>query len=184
MDKKPEDTDARPAEPHERLILDVDAADLAEVSATARSLGCDVTEVVPDGFEPVTIITLIIFGSLAALGSVETLMERRRGGQVIDTRSQPARLYRDRSLQYGLILILAEDGTVELQTFEPSSMFPTLVDATTKAVGEMASSTTDAVANAVASVAEAVAAITTRGRHALDADLAAQDDLSGDVDDA
>jgi hypothetical protein len=80
-------------------------------------------EQVPNrGIEPISTATLVLVG--AAVGAVVHILEQHKGGQVIDLRpGAPKAFYRSRDVIYGMVIIVARDGTVTVTVKEPAGMF-------------------------------------------------------------
>jgi hypothetical protein len=141
------------AEETVREATTIEVADLDEIRELAASHGVQVEEIAQPGFEPVTTITLILIGGSLAVASVMAIIERRKGGQVIDLRpGAPKVLYRDKDVVYGLVIILAQDGTVRVEVKQPKELFAQVVEALCKTLLGLASPTVDAVAGAARAV--------------------------------
>lgn len=96
--------------------VDVDLSDVPVVHELAAARGVAVAEVPERGMEPVTIVTLILMGSATAVSGVRHVLERRRGGQVIDLRPGALKaFYRTTDLEYGIVVIFASDGTATVR---------------------------------------------------------------------
>ena len=108
----------------------VDPGNVAEVLSLASQNGVEVEEVPSRGIEPVTTVTLLLFGGAAAVATVAYLVDQTKGGQVIDLRDKAPKIaYRSREVTYGLVLIVAKDGTVTVDVKEPRGMFGQVTDA-------------------------------------------------------
>jgi hypothetical protein len=109
---------------HIQEIVIVERDDVAEVMRFAAENGVEVQEFPTRGMEPVTTVTLLLLGGTAAVATVAYLIDRAKGGQVIDLRDKaPKAVYRSRDVVYGLVLIVATDGTVTVEVKEPRGMF-------------------------------------------------------------
>ena len=71
-------------DPEVEEIIVVDADDLKYVHEVADGHGVSIRDVSLRGIEPVTSATLILFGTAFGVGTVTSLLDRRKGGQVID----------------------------------------------------------------------------------------------------
>ena len=70
------------------------------------------------------------------------LFDQRRGGQVIDLRPGADPIARrDRGLIYGLILLVAVDGKVEVSVKEPKRMFGQVIEAFKEVLGDLLGAT-------------------------------------------
>lgn len=136
-----------------REVTIVEAADLDEIRALAAAEGVDIQEVPSLQLEPITTITLILIGSALAVATVMSVIERRKGGQVIDLRlGAPKALYRDKNVAFGLVVILAEDGGVAVEVKQPKEMFAQVVEALTKLLAELAKTPIETVLDTVSAV--------------------------------
>lgn len=132
-------------------MVEVDVADLASVEELAAIEGVTIERVVTRGLDPITGTTLLLIGTTAAVGAVVYMLERRKGGQVIDLRPGVTDLlYRDKSLMYGLVVIITADGSVSVEVKEPKGLLGQVVSELISATAEIAGDiTTEAVANKV-----------------------------------
>ncbi len=119
-----------------RLVLDdLSDDDLAELTALAEQHEVELMREGDRG-EPITIAILV--GSALAIGAVMHEFERRKGGQVIDLRPDaPKPAYRDKDLQYGLVMIRSADGTVRVEVHEPRGMLGQVLEAINGMVGTL-----------------------------------------------
>ncbi len=114
---------------HVQEILIIDREDLTQARRVAAANGVDVEEIDVRGIEPVSTVTLLLFGATAAVATVVYLLENAKGGQVIDLRpGASATFYRSKDLVYGLVVVLATDGKVTVEVKEPRGMFGPVVD--------------------------------------------------------
>jgi hypothetical protein len=109
------------------IVLDPSQAPSAHTLAAAH--GVKVEQVPQRGIEPVTTVTLILVGTVAAVRAVQhILFEQRKGGQVIDLRpGAEEAFYRTPKLMYGIVVILASDGRVTVGVKEPDGMFAKVI---------------------------------------------------------
>ena len=137
-----------PAESQTYVI--VEHEDIDEVRAWAAEHGVAVETVETRALEPVSAVTLLLLGSALAVSAVAQLVDRSKGGQVIDLQpGSPRMVYRSRDVTYGLIVIIALDGTVKVDVKEPKGMFGQVVDSITEVVAELGKSGIDAIGTAV-----------------------------------
>ena len=114
----------------ESHLLVVDRADADLVRAAAAEHGVRAEEIPTRGLEPVTTATFALLGAAAAVATVVGLLERHKGGQVIDLRpGAPRTFYRTRDVVYGLVVVVAADGRVLVEVKEPTDTFATAVEA-------------------------------------------------------
>ena len=120
----------RGPEPEAEASVIVDRPDEERVRALAAEHGVEVERVQDEAFiEPVT-ATLVLFGASAAVATVSALVEQFKGGQVFDLRENaPRQAYRSKDVVYGLVEIIAADGTVTVEVREPRGMFGEVLDA-------------------------------------------------------
>jgi hypothetical protein len=115
-----------------------------------------------DGFvDPVT-IGLALMGGAMAVAAVHEIIERHRGGQIIDL--QPGAdpiARRDNKLQYGLVILIAADGQVELKTYEGKGMFQQVVDSLANMIPSLTGQPAGAVQQSAQSALGHLAAVTT-----------------------
>ncbi|WP_153040144.1 hypothetical protein [Actinoplanes sp. TFC3] len=141
------------------MIIDTD--DVEFVQQLAVQYGVTVQKVDLHGLEPVLTTTLIIFGAVAAVSLFVALVDRHRGGQVIDLRpGTPKTMYRSRDVVYGLVVIYAMDGKVTVQVREPEGMFGQVLESLTTLLGELAGANVSDVAAAVTDKLGDTAAVT------------------------
>jgi hypothetical protein len=119
------------------------------------------------GFEPVTMLTFSIVGTTVAVSTLVYLLDRRKGGQVVDLRPGAARMiYRTTDVAYGLVVMIAVDGSLKIEVREPKGMFGQVCELVTELSGQL-------LGQGVSSVQQAV-----EGR--LDGDVAAVVPRAGD----
>ncbi|MCU1496381.1 MAG: hypothetical protein JWM47_334 [Acidimicrobiales bacterium] len=113
-----------------REIVIIEPEDLKVAREIAAEHEVEVHEVEVLGIEPITTITLIFLGGSLAVGTVVYLLEKRKGGQIIDLRpGSPKVFYRSKDVVYGLVVILATDGKVTIEVKEPKGMFGEVIAA-------------------------------------------------------
>lgn len=116
-----------------RAVLVVDPPDLPVVRDLASAHGVVVEEVPERGIEPVSTVTLVLVGMAVAISSVRQALERRKGGQMIDLRPGAAKLaYRTADLAYGIVVIVARDGTVTVRIDKPDDVFEKVISSLPK----------------------------------------------------
>lgn len=139
----------------------VEQDDLAHVRQLAADHDVVVEEVPSEGFEPVTTVALALFGGAAAVAAVVHLIERRKGGQVIDLRpGAPKLVYRTPELQFGLVLIQRVDGTISVEVKEPRGLFGQVLDTLRDVLGTIAGEGLQAAQETVAAAVGEAARVT------------------------
>lgn len=135
-------------------VVVIEPADHPHVQELAMAHGVSVETLDEHGFEPVATITLLLFGSVVAIGAVQQAIDEHNGGHIIDLRpGAPRREYRDRNVKYGLILVYTADGDVRVEIKEPKGAFGQVVDAVRTATVELGSAGLETVAKAVTAAA-------------------------------
>ncbi|MEV6632071.1 hypothetical protein AB0M54_15105 [Actinoplanes sp. NPDC051470] len=130
------------------LIVDNDDVDFARRTAAEHDVALQRVEM--RGLEPVLTTTLLLFGAAAAVGLVTSLVDRHRGGQIIDLRpGTPRPVYRSKDVIFGLVVIFARDGRVTVEVKEPAGMFGQVLEALTALLGELAGAGVADIAPAV-----------------------------------
>jgi hypothetical protein len=133
----------------ERQVLVVDREDADLVRSTGAEHGVAVEEIPTLGLEPVTTVTFSLLGAAAAVAAVVGLLERHKGGQVIDLRpGAPRAFYRTRDVVYGLVVVVSADGRVLVEVKEPTDTFATAVEALQRVAVGVGSAGVSAVAAA------------------------------------
>ena len=133
----------------EPAIVVVDLEDLEYAREVAAEQGVQIEQMPTRGIEPVSTVTLVLLGGSLAVGTVIYLLDRAKGGQVIDLREGVQRkFYRTDNVAYGLVVIIASDGTVTVEVKEPRGLFGQVIDALTKATVDLGKARIDAVAAA------------------------------------
>jgi hypothetical protein len=116
-----------------RAVLVVEPSDVPVVRDLATARGVAVEEVPERGIEPVSTATLVLVGVAAAISGVRQALERRKGGQMIDLRPGAKKLaYRTADLQYGIVVIVAWDGTVTVRIDKPDDVFEKVISSLPK----------------------------------------------------
>ena len=149
MNDKREDS-TMSAEQETQLTVSVDEEDVTFLRELAAEQGAEIDVATTEGFEPVTTVTVIVIGTAFAVATIGDLLERHRGGQVIDLRENAPRIaYRDKGLMYGLVVVRRADGEVVVDVKEPKGMFGQVVEDVTKMAGGLAGASLAAAADAV-----------------------------------
>jgi hypothetical protein len=145
------------------LVLDPEEADFVRRTAAEHDVTLD--EVPAAGIEPVLTLTVVMIGTATAVAAVNDLVERRRGGQVIDLRPGATRVFfRSPDLIYGLVVVWAADGgAVYVEVKEPKGMFGQIVESLIGLLGDLAGAKSDAVAAAVAASLGPAVSVTNDG---------------------
>ncbi|GAA4495039.1 hypothetical protein GCM10023191_035140 [Actinoallomurus oryzae] len=134
--------------------------ELSLLRTTAADFGLTVEEVRTREIGVVTAVFLV--GTMVLVrDALQSFADRRQGGQVIDLRPGRTLTRRDPNLLYGLVLIVAEDGEIQIRVWEPKDNFQT-------AVTEILAAITSAGATAVADVSKATAEIVASRGHTVD----------------
>lgn len=129
-------------------IVVVDTQDVAEVRLIAQAHGVDVEEVSEHGLEPFATVALVLLGSATALSTVVELVDRLKGGQVIDLRPNASKVvYRDRAARHDLIVVFATDGQVSIRIAPGRAPLSEVVGALTQSVASMRGANTNDVAD-------------------------------------
>lgn len=133
-------------------IIVVDRSDLSEVRGIAAAYNVELIDIPASGLEPITTVAIILVGSALAVATVAYLIDKRKGGQVVDLRpGAPRSFYRSRDVMYGLVIIVALNGTATIEVKEPKGMFGIVLDA----LRGMTADLTEATIEAIAEVAKA-----------------------------
>ena len=135
--------------PEERQteVIVIDRDDLSAVREIAATNDVELTALPTSAFEPITTIALLLTGSALAISTVAYLIDKRKGGQVIDLRpGTPKPFYRTSDVVYGLVLIVAMDGTVTVEVKEPKGMFGVVVEALQGMTASLAEVSIEAIA--------------------------------------
>jgi len=111
------------------VFAELDVGDLDWAISVAAENGVLIEADIEDGLlDPGTLTVLLIGGSLA-VSTVVYLLDKRRGGQVIDLRPHADPIMRrDRGLQFGLVSMITTDGQVIVTVREPRGMFGLVLD--------------------------------------------------------
>jgi hypothetical protein len=110
-------------------VLMAPVSDIAYLREIAEHHGVEVVETKSTGVEPVSTIAVVLVGTVLAVSTVSRLLEERKGGQVIDMRpGANLAVFRSRDVQYGLIVVLAADGTVTVRGKDSQDKLSLLVE--------------------------------------------------------
>lgn len=95
-------------------LVTVPSDDLTYLKSVAPQYAVRVQEVPSRQIlEYASMVSCLLAGSSIAVTRVMHLLDERNGGQVIDLRPEAHKpVYRSRDVQYGLIVILGDDGSV------------------------------------------------------------------------
>lgn len=144
------------------LIVVVELEDVEYVRGLAAEHGLRVDEVHVRGLEPVSTVALALLGGMTVVSLVSHVIEEHKGGQVIDLRpSSPRLFYRTKDLIFGLVVILAQDGTVTVEVKEPRGTFGQVLEALKSLTVELAGSSLKEVAHAAQQQVGDAASVTT-----------------------
>jgi hypothetical protein len=134
-----------------RLQIIVSDSELAYVNQVAADQDVKVEQLPVQGILPVLGIVLIISGGVAAVAATEHLIQVHRGGQIIDLRKGSEHpFYRSHDLQYGLVLIYKDDGTIEVQVKDVPDAFSKVINALQSIITDLGKATIDVAKAAVA----------------------------------
>lgn len=112
------------------------------------------------GIAPLIIVAL--FGAAAGLaGALAYFGEVKKGGQVIDLREGHQLAKRDKGVVFGLIVIIAEDGKVNVDVKEPKGFFGQVLKDVLDALQGVATKTIEAAAEVAKKAAGDKADVTT-----------------------
>ena len=133
----------------EREFVVIDAEDLDEARRIAADNGVETEQAEARFIDPGT-VTLVLLGSSLAVATVVHLLEQHKGGQVIDQRpGAPNAMYRSKNVVYGLVVLVATDGTVTIEVKEPKGMFGQVIDAITGILTEISKDGAEQIAKTV-----------------------------------
>ncbi|NUK11748.1 hypothetical protein HRW18_27990 [Streptomyces lunaelactis] len=139
-------------------VIIVDQGDVEALREFASEHDVKTQEIPIFGIEPITTVTLVIIGSAVAVAVVQHWLEVRKGGQVIDLRTDIPGMYRNKGLLYGLVLILTKDGSFSVEVKEPKLMFGEVINSITSLLPNLiqgdAQSISQSIASAVGARAE------------------------------
>lgn len=128
-------------------LVEISQSDLERVREMAAAEGVDIEDVSYRALDPFT-ATLIVSGSAFAVGTILHLIDRLKGGQVIDLRpGAPATFARRRDLLYGLVAIISQDGTVVVEVKEPRGMLGLVLDLLRDKLPDFSALGADAIAD-------------------------------------
>lgn len=135
------------------VVIEIAPDEMDFVRQVAATEKVSVVETTTEGFEPVTMVTLLLIGSALAVASVTHIVEQRRGGQVIDLRPHAARrFYRSKDVLYGLVMMLHPDGTVTVDVKQPQELFGQVLESLTTVITGLGKASLAAVAAAAEQV--------------------------------
>jgi len=121
---------------------EVTPEELEELRQIAQEHGVSLEVDEEEGFVDPATLTVLLLGASLAVATVAYLFDQRRGGQVIDLRPGADPIARrDRGLIYGLILLVAVDGKVEVSVEEPKGMFGQVIEALKAVLGDLLGAT-------------------------------------------
>jgi hypothetical protein len=134
----------------ERQQLEVSPEELEILKAEVEADPNAELEIVEEGEGIAPLIIVAIIGGASFVGGTVTyILDRRKGGQVIDLREgAEKREYRSKDVDYGLVLIYAADGKVTVEVHEPKGFFGQVIKDVLDAVTTIATKSLEAVAEA------------------------------------
>lgn len=128
----------------------IDPTELAFIRTVATENGVKIEVRDQRGFIDPATLMVVFMGSALAVATVSRLLEEHRGGQVLDMRpNAPKQAYRSPDVVYGLVVIIAVDGTVSVDVKQPKDMFTVVVEEIRKAVVGLATASLETVGKAV-----------------------------------
>lgn len=120
-----------------RLTVVIEPEDLEWLQSVAAETGVDVVPIDERSFIDGASTALLLLGASGAVGAVAFLIDQRKGGQVFDLRPGAERLaYRTSDVIYGMVLVIAEDGTTTVEVKEPRGMFGQVIEALRGVLGD------------------------------------------------
>lgn len=134
----------------EQRQIEVSPEELELVKAEVEKEPDAEVQILEQGEGIAPLIVILIIGSVGLVGgTVDYILDRRQGGQVIDLREEgEKRQYRSKDVKYGLVVIYAADGKVTVEVHEPRGFFGTVVKDVTDALAGIVTKTAEAVAKA------------------------------------
>lgn len=145
-----------------QAVIEVEPSELEFLKATAAENGVSLEGVPQEGLEPITTATLILLGTALAVSTVVYLLDRRRGGQVIDLRpGAPQTFYRTADVEYGLVVLITSAGDVNVEVKEPKGMFGTVVESITSLLPKLPSGNPADLSGAIQARLGAAVTVTT-----------------------
>lgn len=135
-------------------------------AALATEEGIDVApppDVQAEDFGLVAVIVIAAAGAVAALVRIiGDQIERGRGGQIIDLTGDKVAFRRGGDeLQFGLVAILAKDGTVKIEVHEPTSALKEVFGQLAEIAISLGKASIDAIAAAAKEKVAGKATVTT-----------------------
>lgn len=156
----------------DRVQVELSREEVAEVRRLASEHGVDVEVPGPDPVESLAGAALLLIGATASVGTVLYMLERHRGGQIIDLRGDSPELRRSKDLVFGLVVIFLRDGTVKVEVHEPRGLAGQSIDALKGIVVDLAKQPLES--------ARAMVAATLEGRAKVSAQAAGAPGYSED----
>ena len=123
----------------ENVFVSLGTEDLEYAKSVATKHGVTIEADTEDGLlDPGTLTVLLMGGSLA-VSTVVYLLDKRRGGQIIDLRPNADPIARrDKGLQFGLVTLIAPDGQVLVTVKEPRGMYGQVLDTLRSTIVDLA----------------------------------------------
>lgn len=140
-----------PAPRTEQVLVDIDADDYLAVTAFAQARNVQVERTGDRGGDDGTgPLALLLRGPAASVRATLDLIERHKGGHIIDLRADAATgVSRRRDLPHGQVLLVAPDGEVTVEVHDPDRTLRAVMDAITRMRGELVGRDSDGVRDAV-----------------------------------
>lgn len=143
------------------LVPCQDQREVALLREIAAEHGVEVEEV--QVRDIMTVMAVFLVGGAAVVNTViRSFTERRKGGQIIDLRRGRTLARRDPGLMYGLVLVVVDDGEVEVRVWQPKDDLSEVVGDVLKAVTAAGETALGEVSKAVAGAVAARGELTTR----------------------
>lgn len=141
---------AEPEVERGRLTVVIQPEDLEWLQSVAADGGVDVVPINERSFIDGASTAALLLGTSAAVGAVAFQIDQRKGGQVFDLRPGAERLaYRTSDVIYGIVLVIAPDGTTTVEVREPRGMFGQVIDALRAVLGDAIGQSADVAKAAV-----------------------------------
>jgi hypothetical protein len=133
----------------ERQQIEVSPEELEIIKAEVAAHPGAELEIIDEGEGIAPLILIAIIGGAGFVGGMVTyIMDRRKGGQVIDLReSAEKREYRTKDVQFGFVVIYTADGKVTVEVKEPKGFFGQVIKDVIDALAGIATKSVEAVAD-------------------------------------
>jgi hypothetical protein len=130
-------------------VLRISVSDLGYLRDTAEEHQVEVAELKSTGIEPMSTVAVVLLGSVWAVNTVSRLLDERKGGQVVDMRpGANLAVFRSRDVQYGLIVVLAFDGTVTVRAKDSQEKLHAVIECLSGLAAKKIETKADTIAQA------------------------------------